>query len=91
MDESWYKVFRPEFNTVAYDPLDPPKRYHTGVFVEAVAGTLEGALFHVTGDIIASSGVPYSQQFPRPYISPISSIPLSPNRICHYLSNRHLS
>lgn len=23
-----------QFETVAVDPLDPPKRYHTGVFVE---------------------------------------------------------
>ncbi|CAG8093299.1 unnamed protein product [Penicillium salamii] len=57
MDESWYKVFTPEFDTVAYDPLDPPKRYHTGVFVETDAGTLQGVLLQVTGDIIASSGM----------------------------------
>jgi hypothetical protein len=55
--DEWYKVSTPEFDTVAYDPLDPPKRYHTGIFVETDAEILEGALFHVTGDIIASSGM----------------------------------
>lgn len=55
--DEWYKVSTPEFDTVAYDPLDPPKRYHTGVFVETDTKTLEGALFHVPGDIIASRGM----------------------------------
>ncbi|KAJ5981130.1 hypothetical protein N7481_008428 [Penicillium waksmanii] len=55
--DEWYKVFVPEFDTVAYDPLDPPKRYHTGIFVETDTETLRGALFHVTGDIIANSGM----------------------------------
>lgn len=32
--DEWYKVYTPEFDTVAYDPLDPPKRYHTGIFIE---------------------------------------------------------
>ncbi|KGO73505.1 hypothetical protein PITC_044240 [Penicillium italicum] len=51
------KVFTPEFDTVAHDPLDPPKRYHTGIFIETDPGTLRGELFHVTGDIIAGSGM----------------------------------
>ncbi|KAJ9266340.1 hypothetical protein DTO212C5_6427 [Paecilomyces variotii] len=55
--EEWCKVSTPEFDTVAYDPLDPPKRYHTGVFVEINPETLEGDLYHVTGDIIAYSGM----------------------------------
>ncbi|KAI9043444.1 uncharacterized protein KD926_003595 [Aspergillus affinis] len=55
--EEWYKVSTPEFDTVAPDPLDPPKRYHTGIFVETNPKALKGSLFHVTGDIIASSGM----------------------------------
>ncbi|PLB48829.1 hypothetical protein P170DRAFT_356380 [Aspergillus steynii IBT 23096] len=55
--DEWYKVSTPEFDTVAYDPLDPPKRYHTGIFVELDAEALEGDLFHVTGDVIAASGM----------------------------------
>ena len=52
-----YKVFTPELDTVAYDPLDPPKRYHTGIFVQKDPKAFEGDLFHVTGDIIARSGM----------------------------------
>ncbi|KAJ5179721.1 hypothetical protein N7492_002931 [Penicillium capsulatum] len=52
-----YRVFTPELDTVAYDPLDPPKRYHTGVFVETDRKNRSGALFHVTGDVIAGSGM----------------------------------
>ena len=55
--DEWYKVSTPEFDTVAYDPLDPPKRYHTGVFVETDSEALQGTLFHVTGDIIAQRGM----------------------------------
>ncbi|KAJ5737110.1 uncharacterized protein N7483_002235 [Penicillium malachiteum] len=53
----WYKVYTPEFDKVAYDPLDPPKRYHTGIFVERDTGSLQGEQFHVTGDIIARNGM----------------------------------
>ncbi|KAJ5722221.1 hypothetical protein N7488_000256 [Penicillium malachiteum] len=53
----WYKVYTPEFDKVAFDPLDPRKRYHTGIFVERDPGSLEGEQFHVTGDIIARSGM----------------------------------
>ncbi|CAI7659920.1 unnamed protein product [Penicillium pancosmium] len=52
-----YKVFTPEFDTVAFDPLDTPKRYHTGIFVGTDPETLRGELFYVTGDIIANSGM----------------------------------
>lgn len=55
--DEWYKVSTPELDTVAPDPLDPPKRYHTGIFVETDRDTLRGALFHVTGDIIANNGM----------------------------------
>ncbi|OQE37722.1 hypothetical protein PENCOP_c009G08232 [Penicillium coprophilum] len=52
-----YKVFTPEFDTVAYDPLDPPKRYHTGIYVEKDVENQQGSFFNVTGDIIAQSGM----------------------------------
>lgn len=55
--DEWYRVSTPEFDTVAYDPLDPPKRYHTGIFVEIDSDNFEGDLFHVTGDIIANRGM----------------------------------
>lgn len=55
--EEWYKVSTPEYDTVAYDPLDPPKRYHIGIFVETNTETGEGSQFHVTGDIIAKNGM----------------------------------
>lgn len=57
--EEWYPVSTPELDTVAYDPLDPPKRYHTGIFVEIDQKTHKGELFHVTGDIIAKNGMRY--------------------------------
>lgn len=57
MDEEWYKLSTPEFDKVAYDPLDPPKRYHTGIFIETDSELFEGTMFHVTGDIIAASGM----------------------------------
>jgi len=53
----WYKVSTPEYDTVAYDPLDPPKRYHTGIFVETNTETGVGSQFHVTGDIIARNSM----------------------------------
>ncbi|KAJ5767629.1 hypothetical protein N7533_000212 [Penicillium manginii] len=52
-----YKVFTPEFDTVSHDPLDIPKRYHTGIFVETDPESQRGELFNVTGDIIANSGM----------------------------------
>lgn len=55
--DEWYKVYTPEFDTVAYDPLDPPKRYHTGIFIEKDTKTSSGDLFQVTGDVIAASGM----------------------------------
>ncbi|KAJ5562996.1 hypothetical protein N7535_002558 [Penicillium sp. DV-2018c] len=53
----WYRVFTPEFDTVAPDPLDPPKRYHTGVFIETDTESGRGDFYHVTGDIIAARGM----------------------------------
>ncbi|KAI3228007.1 hypothetical protein DTO012A7_6590 [Penicillium roqueforti] len=52
-----YRVFTPEFDTAAPDPLDPAKRYHTGVFIQTDPDIFEGDLFHVTGDIIAAKGM----------------------------------
>jgi hypothetical protein len=52
-----YKVYKPELDSVAPDPLDPVKRYHDGVFVESIPSTEQGTLFHVTGDIISASGM----------------------------------
>lgn len=53
----WCAVFIPSLDTVAPDPLDPQKRYHEGIFVEDDPRTQKGIMFHVTGDIIAASGM----------------------------------
>lgn len=53
----WCAVFNPSFDTAALDPLDPLKRYHEGIFVEDNPKTQKGIMFHVTGDIIAPSGM----------------------------------
>lgn len=53
----WCAVFNPSFDTVAFDPLDLQKRYHEGIFVEDDPKTQQGIMFHVTGDIIAPSGM----------------------------------
>ncbi|KAL4779242.1 hypothetical protein BJX76DRAFT_365454 [Aspergillus varians] len=60
--QEWYRVFIPELDTVAFDPLDPDKRYHVGVFVESNPDYKEGRLFHVTGDVIAASGMRYEER-----------------------------
>ncbi|KAJ5088460.1 hypothetical protein N7456_012076 [Penicillium angulare] len=60
--DEWCKVSTPELDTVAYDPLDPPKRYHTGIFVETDAEEFRGTLFHVTGDVIANSGMRFEMR-----------------------------
>lgn len=65
-----YRVYRPEFDTVAFDPLDPAKRYHEGVFIELDAKTGKGTLFHVTGDIISNNGMFYEER--RDYASGLS-------------------
>ena len=61
----WYRVFQPIFDTVAYDPLDPAKRYDEGIFIEADEITREGTMFHVTGDIIAANGMYYEERGPN--------------------------
>ncbi|OAX84908.1 hypothetical protein ACJ72_00730 [Emergomyces africanus] len=59
----WYLlVFKPEYDTVAFDPLDPVKRYHEGLFVETDPVSQDGTLFHVTGDIIAAGGMMYEER-----------------------------
>ncbi|KAJ5688499.1 hypothetical protein N7462_002891 [Penicillium macrosclerotiorum] len=55
-----YRVFIPQFDTVANDPLDPGKRYHDGIFVETNQQTGEGKLYHVTGDIISKFGMKFA-------------------------------
>ncbi|KAL3462787.1 hypothetical protein BJX64DRAFT_136657 [Aspergillus heterothallicus] len=61
-DNEWCAVYNPSFDTVAFDPLDPRKRYHEGVFVELDPKTRSGTLFHVTGDVIAPSGMRYEEK-----------------------------
>lgn len=58
----FYRAFRPELDSVAHDPLDPAKRYHDGVFVETDRTNGTGTMFHVTGDIIAQSGMRYEEK-----------------------------
>ncbi|KAK2803432.1 hypothetical protein FQN51_003539 [Onygenales sp. PD_10] len=60
--QGWYPVSTPEFDSVAFDPLDPAKRYHEGVFIELDAATEKGTLFHVTGDIISANGMYYEER-----------------------------
>lgn len=60
--ESYYRVFKPERDTAAHDPLDPVKRYDDGVFVEVNPEASAGTLFHVTGGIIAASGMRYEER-----------------------------
>ncbi|KDB26410.1 hypothetical protein H109_01776 [Trichophyton interdigitale MR816] len=57
VEQEWYRVFKPELDTAAPDPIDPVKWYHEGVFVETDIVTGKGTLLHVTGDIIAASGM----------------------------------
>lgn len=57
--KQYYRALKPELDTVAHDPLDPPKRYHDGIFIETDPATGLGTLFNVTGDIIAASGMRY--------------------------------
>jgi hypothetical protein len=58
----YFRVFKPELDSVAHDPLDPAKRYHTGIFVETNPSLGTGTLFQVTGDIISSSGMKYEEK-----------------------------
>lgn len=60
--QEYYRVLRPELDTVAHDPLDPDKRYHEGVFVETDQANKAGTLFHVTGDVIAAGGMRYEER-----------------------------
>lgn len=57
-----YRVFRPELDMVAPDPLDPVKRYHEGIFVQMDPLNNTGTLFHVTGDIMAATGMIYQER-----------------------------
>ncbi|KAF2208111.1 hypothetical protein CERZMDRAFT_114826 [Cercospora zeae-maydis SCOH1-5] len=60
--QQWFRVFKPEIDSVAHDPIDPVKRYHDGIFVELDRTTGEGTFFHVTGDIIAARGMRYEER-----------------------------
>ena len=60
--ERSFRVFRPELDSVAHDPLDPAKRYHTGIFVETNPSLGTGTMFQVTGDVISQSGMRYEEK-----------------------------
>jgi hypothetical protein len=60
--ELWFRVFKPELDSVAYDPLDPTKRYHTGIFVLTNPSLGTGTMFQVTGDVISQSGMKYEEK-----------------------------
>jgi hypothetical protein len=71
--EPSFRVFKPELNSVAHDPLDPAKRYHTGIFVETNPSLGTGTMFQVTGDVISQSGMRYEE---KPNYLPGSEAPL---------------
>ncbi|OQE73487.1 hypothetical protein PENNAL_c0087G03537 [Penicillium nalgiovense] len=58
----WCRVYDVQLDTAAPDPIDPVKRYHEGVFVESSSKTRDGTLFHVTGDLLAPSGMYYDER-----------------------------
>ncbi|KAF2220391.1 hypothetical protein BDZ85DRAFT_180444, partial [Elsinoe ampelina] len=41
----------------------PAKRYHEAIFVEENSETLDGTMFHVTGDVISSKGMYYQERW----------------------------
>jgi hypothetical protein len=43
--ETSFRVFKPELDSVAHDPLDPTKRYHDGIFVERNHSLGTGTMF----------------------------------------------
>ncbi|KAL4792460.1 hypothetical protein BDV19DRAFT_380831 [Aspergillus venezuelensis] len=61
-NQEYYKAFIPQIDKVSFNPLDPSKRYHVGVFIELHPTTQTGTMFHVTGDMIASSGMRYEEK-----------------------------
>ena len=57
-----FRVFKPELDSVAHDPLDPTKRYHDGIFVETNHSLGTGTMFQVTGDVISQNGMRYEER-----------------------------
>jgi hypothetical protein len=60
--EPFFKVFTPELDSVAHDPLDPAKRYHTGIFIQTDPSLGTGTMFQVTGDVISQNGMRYEER-----------------------------
>jgi hypothetical protein len=60
--EPFFRVFTPELDSVAHDPLDPAKRYHTGIFILTIPSLGTGTMFQVTGDIISQNGMRYEEK-----------------------------
>jgi hypothetical protein len=60
--EPSFKVFTPELDSVAHDPLDPAKRYHTGIFIQTDPSLGTGTMFQVTGDVIGQNGMRYEER-----------------------------
>jgi hypothetical protein len=60
--EPFFRVFTPELDSVAHDPLDLSKRYHTGVFALTNPTLGTGTMFQVIGDIISQSGMRYEER-----------------------------
>jgi len=60
--EPFFRVFTPELDSVAHDPLDPPKRHHTGIFIRTNPSLGAGTMFQVTGDIISQNGMRYEEK-----------------------------
>jgi hypothetical protein len=57
-----FRVFKPELDSVAHDPLDPTKRYHDGIFVKTNQSLGIGTMFQVTGDVISQNGMRYEER-----------------------------
>lgn len=60
--EMSFRVFRPELDSVAHDPLDPAKQYHDGIFVETDQSLGTGTMFQVTGDVISQNGMRFEER-----------------------------
>jgi hypothetical protein len=58
----FFRVFTPELDSVAHDPLDPPKRHHTGIFILTNPSLGTGTMFQVTGDVISQNGMRYEEK-----------------------------
>ena len=61
-EEPSLRAFTPELDSVAHDPIDPTKRYHTGIFVETNPSLSTGTMHQVTGDVISQNGTRYEEK-----------------------------